>query len=46
MIALLYMEEKSLIEITFILGMKESNTKMKLHHLQKKLYILIKNEEC
>ena len=45
MITLFYMEEKTLIEIVFILGMKESNTKEKLHHLQKKLYILIKNED-
>ena len=45
MITLFYMEEKTLIEIVFILEMKESNTKEKLHHLQKKLYILTKNED-
>ena len=45
LITLYYIEEKSLAEIAFILGMKESNAKVKLHRIRKKLYILIKNEE-
>ncbi len=44
-ISLFYQEEKSLIEIAFILGMTENNTKVKLHRIRKKIYVLMKQEK-
>lgn len=44
-ITLFYMEDKSISEIALILGMTESNTKVKLHRIRKKLYVLITNEK-
>ena len=45
LLTLYYMEEKPLAEIAFILGTTESNAKVKLHRIRKKLYIIIKQEE-
>ena len=45
LLTLYYMEEKPLAEIAFILGMTESNTKVKLHRIRKKLYVIMKQEE-
>ena len=42
-ITLFYMEDKPVSEIALILG--ESNTKVKLHRIRKKLYVLITNEK-
>ena len=36
---------KPVSEIALILGMTESNTKVKLHRIRKKLYVLITNEK-
>lgn len=44
-ITLFYMEDKPVSEIALILGMTESNTKVKLHRIRKKLYVLITKEE-
>ena len=44
-ITLFYMEDKPVSEIALILGMTESNTKVKLHRIRKKLYVLITNEK-
>ncbi|WP_455671916.1 RNA polymerase sigma factor [Phocaeicola sp.] len=44
-ITLFYMEEKPVNEIALILGLTESNAKVKLHRIRKKLYVLIKQEE-
>lgn len=44
-ITLFYMEDKPVCEIALILGMTESNTKVKLHRIRKKLYVLITNEK-
>lgn len=45
LLTLYYMEEKPLAEIAFILGMTESNTKVKLHRIRKKLYVIMKLEK-
>lgn len=45
LIALFYNEEKTIDEIALILGLTESNTKVKLHRIRKKLYILITEAE-
>lgn len=45
LITLYYLEEKTLAEVAFILGMTEGNAKVKLHRIRKKLYVLIKNQE-
>ena len=45
LITLYYMEEKSLAEVAFIVGLTEANVKVKLHRIRKKLYIFIKNQE-
>lgn len=45
LITLYYMEEKTMAEIAFIQSMTESNVKVKLHRIRKKLYLLIKQEE-
>lgn len=44
-ITLFYSEEKPVSEIALILETTESNIKVKLHRIRKKLYILIKQEE-
>lgn len=44
LIALFYEEEKSIQDIKHILNMSESNIKVKLHRIRKKLYIFIKEE--
>ena len=44
-ITLFYMEEKPIGEMALILGMTESNTKVKLNRIRKKLYVLITQEE-
>ena len=38
-------QELQLSQIALILGMTESNTKVKLHRIRKKLYVLITNEK-
>lgn len=38
-------EEKTIGEIALILGLTESNAKVKLHRIRKKLYILITEAE-
>lgn len=45
LITLFYHEEKSLSEIAIILGLTESNVKVKLHRIRKKIYVLMKKEE-
>ncbi len=40
-----YNEEKTIGEIALILGLTESNAKVKLHRIRKKLYILITEAE-
>lgn len=45
MVILFYHEEKSISEIALILGLTESNAKVKLHRIRKKLYVLIKQQE-
>ena len=45
LITLFYLEEKPVNEIALILGITESNTKVKLRRIRKKLYLLIKQEE-
>lgn len=45
LVTLFYEEEKSVGEIAVILHQTESNVKVKLHRIRKKLYILIKKEE-
>ena len=45
LLTLYYMEERPLTEVAFISGMTESNAKVKLHRIRKKLYIIIKQEE-
>lgn len=45
LITLFYDEEKSISEAALILGLTESNAKVKLHRIRKKLYVLITQEE-
>lgn len=44
LITLFYEEEKPISEAAHILGLTESNAKVKLHRIRKKLYILITQE--
>lgn len=44
-VTLFYEEEKSIAELAEILKQTESNVKVKLHRIRKKLYLLIKEEE-
>lgn len=44
LITLFYNEEKPISETALILGLTESNAKVKLHRIRKKLYVLITNE--
>lgn len=45
LITLFYHEEKPLNEVALILGLTESNAKVKLHRIRKKIYVLMKQEE-
>ena len=45
LITLFYYEEKTMNETALILGLTESNAKVKLHRIRKKIYVLIKQEE-
>lgn len=45
LITLFYNEEKPVSEAALILGLTESNAKVKLHRIRKKLYVLITQEE-
>lgn len=45
LITLFYHEEKPLNEVAIILGLTESNAKVKLHRIRKKIYVLMKQEE-
>ena len=45
LVTLYYMEEKTLAEVAFIVGLTEANAKVKLHRIRKKLYLFIKNQE-
>lgn len=45
LISLYYYEEKPLAEVAQILGLTESNAKVKLHRTRKKIYILMEKEE-
>lgn len=45
LITLFYNEEKPISEAALILGLTESNVKVKLHRIRKKLYVLITQEE-
>lgn len=45
LITLFYHEEKPLTEVALILGLTESNAKVKLHRIRKKIYVLMKQEE-
>lgn len=44
LITLYYMEERPLAEVAFIAGITESNAKVKLHRIRKKLYVLMNQE--
>ena len=46
LITLFYYEEKTMNETARILGLTESNAKVKLHRIRKKIYVLIKQEEA
>lgn len=45
LISLFYYDEKTMNEVAFILGLTESNAKVKLHRIRKKIYVLMKEEE-
>lgn len=45
LISLFYYEEKPLNEVALILGLTESNAKVKLYRVRKKIYALMKMEE-
>lgn len=45
LISLFYYEEKPLNEVAIILGLTESNAKVKLYRVRKKIYALMKMEE-
>lgn len=45
LITLFYHEEKSINEVALILGLTESNAKVKLHRIRKKLYVFINQDE-
>lgn len=45
LITLFYYEEKTMNETAQILGLTESNAKVKLHRIRKKIYVLIKQDE-
>lgn len=45
LIALYYEEERPLREVAKIMGLTESNAKVRLHRIRKKLYLLMQEEE-
>lgn len=45
LVTLFYEEEKPISEICYILHLSESNAKVKLHRIRKKLYILMTKED-
>ena len=45
LISLFYYEEKTLNEVDLFLGLTESNAKVKLHRIRKKIYVLMKQEK-
>ena len=45
LISLFYYEEKPLNEVALIQGLTESNAKVKLHRIRKKIYVLMKQEK-
>ena len=45
LITLFYKEEKPISEICYILHLSESNVKVKLHRIRKKLYLLMTKED-
>ena len=45
LITLFYEEEKTVADICYILHLTESNVKVKLHRIRKKLYLLMKQED-
>ena len=44
LISLFYYEEKTMHEVALISGLTESNAKVKLHRIRKKIYVLMKQE--
>ena len=44
-VSLFYEEEKTVADICYILHLTESNVKVKLHRIRKKLYLLMKQED-
>ena len=46
LIGLYYYEEKPMSEVALILGLTESNAKVKLHRTRKKIYVLMNKEEA
>lgn len=45
LVTLFYEEEKPISEICYILHLSESNAKVKLHRIRKKLYLLMTKED-
>lgn len=45
LILLFYMKEKTIDELTVITGLSQSNAKVKLHRIRKKLFVLLKGME-
>ena len=45
LVTLFYEEEKTVADICYILHLTESNVKVKLHRIRKKLYLLMKQED-
>jgi len=45
LVTLFYEEEKTISEICYILHLSESNAKVKLHRIRKKLYLLMTKED-
>lgn len=44
LITLFYYEDKTIDELTLILGLSQANVKMRLHRVRKKLYVLMNDE--
>ena len=45
LVSLFYEEDRPITEIGYILHLTESNVKVKLHRIRKKLYLLMKQED-
>ena len=45
LVSLFYEEDRPIAEIGYILHLTESNVKVKLHRIRKKLYLLMKQED-